>query len=184
MSKVVAEDICDNIREVCRSRDPDTDEGRSFVRVKVVVNITLPLSRGRGVTLESGERTWVWFNDERLPNLCYWCSCLDHDNKDCVLWIWSRGTLSAEDKQFGPSLKASPFFSSRNNVVVVLGFYEDKDRRANSSTDVLRTEPPLVVDATVNSTSVGSSTDMEAEISAGEINVPINFNSNKSVMEY
>ena len=53
MSKVVAEDICDNIREVCRSRDPDTDEGRSFVRVKVVVNITLPLSRGRGVTLES-----------------------------------------------------------------------------------------------------------------------------------
>ena len=136
MSKVVAEDICDNIREVCRSRDPDTDEGRSFVRVKVVVNITLPLSRGRGVTLESGERTWVWFNDERLPNLCY----------------WSRGTLSAEDKQFGPSLKASPFFSSRNNVVVVLGFYEDKDRRPNSSTDVLRTEPSLVVDATVNST--------------------------------
>ena len=136
MSKVVAEDICDNIREVCRSRDPDTDEGRSFVRVKVVVNITLPLSRGRGVTLESGERTWVWFNDERLPNLCY----------------WSRGTLSAEDKRFGPSLKASPFFSSRNNVVVVLGFYEDKDRRPNSSTDVLRTEPSLVVDATVNST--------------------------------
>lgn len=99
------------------------------MRVKVVVNITLPLSRGRGVTLESGERTWVWFNDERLPNLCY----------------WSRGTLSAEDKQFGPSLKASPFFSSRNNVVVVLGFYEDKDRRPNSSTDVLWTEPPLVV---------------------------------------
>ena len=35
---------------------------------------------------------------------------------------------------------------------MVLGFYEDKDRRPNSSTDVLRTEPSLVVDATVNST--------------------------------
>lgn len=76
---------------------------------------------------------------------------------DIVLWIRSRGTLLVEDKQFGPSLKASPFFSSRNNVVMVLGIYKDKDQKTNSSTNVSRTKTPPMVDATVNCTPVGSS---------------------------
>lgn len=64
MSKAVFEDIFDNIGKVCRSRDPNINEGGSFMRIKVVVNITLPLCRGRVVTLELGERTWVRFKYE------------------------------------------------------------------------------------------------------------------------
>lgn len=64
MSKAVSEDICDDIGKVRRSRDPNINEWGSFMRVKVVVNITLPLCQGRVVTLELGERTWVRFKYE------------------------------------------------------------------------------------------------------------------------
>lgn len=64
MSKAVSEDICDNIGKVRCSRDPNINEGGSFMRVKVVVNITLPLCRGHVVTLELGERTRVRFKYE------------------------------------------------------------------------------------------------------------------------
>ena len=37
------------------------------------------------MTLENGNKVWVSFKYERLPNICYWCSCLDHDDKDYVL---------------------------------------------------------------------------------------------------
>lgn len=38
---------------------------------------------------------WVSFRYERLPNLCYWCGSLTHDDKDCVIWLNSRGNLSS-----------------------------------------------------------------------------------------
>ena len=60
-----------------------------------------------------------------MPNLCYWCGCLNHNDKDCSIWINSKGTLCDESKQFGPSLQALPFFSLRKHVAMVLGFYKN-----------------------------------------------------------
>lgn len=57
------------------------------------MNISLPLCRGRLITLDSNEVHWVSFKYERLPNLCYWCDCLTHPDKDCEWWIESEGTL-------------------------------------------------------------------------------------------
>ena len=38
------------------------------------------------------------FKYERLPNICYWCGRLTHDDRDCDLWIDSEGTLKTEQR--------------------------------------------------------------------------------------
>ena len=42
-----------------------------------------------------------------------------HNNKDCSIWINSKGSLSEDSKQFGPSLRAPLFFPSQRSVVSV-----------------------------------------------------------------
>ena len=71
----------------------------SFLRGRVSVDISLPLCRGCLISLEYWEQVWIMFKYERLPNICYWYGCLDHDNKDCDVWIENEGTLSEEDQQ-------------------------------------------------------------------------------------
>lgn len=45
----------------------------------------------------------------------------------------SKGTLFDEQKQFGLSLRASPFVPSQNNVVKVLGFYKSHKNSTDNS---------------------------------------------------
>ena len=42
-----------------------------FLRVRVEVDVSKPLYRGRKVTLDNKEELWVAFNNEKLPNFCY-----------------------------------------------------------------------------------------------------------------
>lgn len=85
MTRGMAESICDIIGEVCRSIGGVEEDGGSFIRVKVTLDISLPLCRGRLVSFENGKKFWVKFRCERLSNLCYWCGRLDHDDKECRL---------------------------------------------------------------------------------------------------
>ena len=85
MSRKVAESLCDTVEEVRRSPKSIEDDGGNFFWVQVNIDISLPLCRGRVITLENGEKSWVHFQYERLPNMCYWCGCLNHDNKQCKL---------------------------------------------------------------------------------------------------
>lgn len=101
-------------------------DGGSFIRVRVLIDIMKPLCRGRLITLEDGTEHWVSFKYERLTNLCYWCGCLTHDDRDCEVWIDSEGSLKLEDQQLGPWLRALPFVASRKKVVSVLGFFAKK----------------------------------------------------------
>ena len=91
--------------EVCHSETHPIEEGGCFVCVRVRVDVTQPLCRRRVVNLGKGGSTWVSFKYERLPIICYWCGRLDHDEKDCSLWIESKGSLKPQDKQFGPLCK-------------------------------------------------------------------------------
>lgn len=74
--------------------------------------------------MENGDKAWVFFKYERLPNLCYWCGRLDHADKNCKLWNDSKGTLSTKLQQFGPHLRAPPYHSAGKEVLFVPRYYE------------------------------------------------------------
>lgn len=77
------------------------------MQVRVFVDITKPLCRGRKIGLNNGEDSWVSFKYERLPNLCYWRGRLTHHDKECSLWSKQKGLIKEGDQQFGSWLRAS-----------------------------------------------------------------------------
>ena len=72
------------------------------MQVWVSIDITKPLSRGRKVEFSNGEVSWVNFKYERLPNLCYWCGRLTHQDRECSLWQDRKGVVPEMNQQFGP----------------------------------------------------------------------------------
>ena len=83
LSREIAEKLCEAARKV--SKEPtlaEVDRG-NVMRIRVRVDTTLPLCRGRLFTLENGSKGWASFKYERLPNVCYWCGWLDHFDRDC-----------------------------------------------------------------------------------------------------
>ena len=107
---------------VSKQRETSEIVGGTFLRVRVEVDITRPLYRGRRVIFEEGVDRWVSFQYERLPNLCFWCGMLLHDEKECDVWLKSKGTLDEEHKQFGHWIRAPPFGPIRRQVLEVKGF--------------------------------------------------------------
>ena len=98
-----------------------TQDGSSFMRIRVLVDTSKPLCRGRKICIEDGTVGWVRFKYERLPNLCYWCGLLTHSDKDCDLWVQSRGSLTESDQQYGGWLRAPSVNSKKCSVVRVEG---------------------------------------------------------------
>ena len=128
------EKICKVLGTVIPTTNPTKSEGGNFIRVHVAMDITSPLCRGRLVSVGCEKQIWISFKYERLPNICYWCGCFDHDDKDCEVWLNSEGSLTLELQQFGPSLRAAPFLHSRKQVIVVPGFYKSRPNQASDST--------------------------------------------------
>ena len=104
----MAENLCEIVGDIQRSNGAVDEDGGSFFRVRVMLDVTLPLCRGRVITLPRGEKRWIRFKYEQLPSLCYWCGCLNHDDKDCELWVQSNDTLTLDQQQFGLFLRAPP----------------------------------------------------------------------------
>ncbi|KAK9987030.1 hypothetical protein SO802_031981 [Lithocarpus litseifolius] len=121
MTIEAAEKVCGVVGEVIKQSDSKFYDGGNFIRVKVSVDITMPLCRGRNITLKDDKQ--VSFKYKRLPNICYWCGRLMHDDRDCEIWIESEGTLKNDQKEFGPSLRSPPFVVSKKNTIVVPGYY-------------------------------------------------------------
>ena len=69
---------------------------------------------------------------ERLLNFCFWCGRLNHSDKNCELWIESKGTLTPDQQQFNSTLRAAPYSSAGKDVIYVLGFYERAKPRAGA----------------------------------------------------
>ena len=109
-----------------KQSDSKVYDGGNFIRVKVSIDITMPLCRGRIIKLKDDKQVWVSFKYERLPNICYWCGRLTHNDKDCEIWIESEGTLRNDQKEFGPCLRAPPFLVFRKNTIVVPGYYSTR----------------------------------------------------------
>ncbi|KAK9996183.1 hypothetical protein SO802_020869 [Lithocarpus litseifolius] len=89
-----------------------------YLRIRVAMDITQLLCRGRRVRIGESVATWVDFKFERLPIFCYWCGKVDHDERDCLQWIRSKETLRPKDKQYGPWLRASQDRLQRPQLVL------------------------------------------------------------------
>ena len=118
----VAVHLRESLGEVNVPNDPTEMRGGNFMRVRVTIDISEPLCRGRRVDFDEDNEGWVSFQYERLPNLCYWCGHLMHDNKECTLWLRSKGTLSIQDQQFGSWIRASQFNLAKKSIVEVQGY--------------------------------------------------------------
>ena len=51
------------------------------MRVRVAVDVTKLLCRGRMITWDQARDRWVSFMYKRLPNICYWCGLFLHDDR-------------------------------------------------------------------------------------------------------
>lgn len=132
----MAEDLCAVVGVVNRNPiNKEVDKG-CVMRIRVQVDVSLPLFQGRVFSLDDGSKCWVSFKYDCLPNICYWCGKLNHFNKDYDLWIESNGTMKQSDQQYGLWIRASPISIRKNMVPVVLGYYEPKRKeRAASNTN-------------------------------------------------
>ena len=123
-------------------------ENGIFMRVQVTIDVSIPLSCGRVISLGDEVRDWVSFKYERLPNICYWCSCLTHADKDCDFWLDSASTLSTESQQFGSWLQAALILPSKKTMISVSSFNDKmKEKATRPSLEV----PLSLVAPTINS---------------------------------
>nr|POE85857.1 uncharacterized protein CFP56_18206 [Quercus suber] len=122
MNPETAIEIGESIGEVIIPQNASEMHGGTFMRVRVLVDISRPLCRGRKVNFEEDLEGWVSFQYERLPNICFWCGMLSHDDKECEIWLKSNGNLSMEQQQYGHWIKASIFSLARRQVLEVKGY--------------------------------------------------------------
>jgi hypothetical protein len=52
------------------------------LRVKILMDITKPLPRGRKINIE-GKSSWIHFQYERLPKFCFHCGAIAHSKTGC-----------------------------------------------------------------------------------------------------
>ena len=120
--------IGDTLGEVIRSDNFSEMFGGNFIIVRVAIDISQPLCRGRAISFGDNAEGFVSFKYERLPNLCYWCGMFSHEDKDCSLWLRNKGSLKVNDQQFGQWIRATQFNPLRKTVVVVKGFGNNASR--------------------------------------------------------
>lgn len=53
------------------------------MRIRVDLPINKPLRRGANIVNLDGDKYWFTFKYERLPNFCFLCGILGHDEKRC-----------------------------------------------------------------------------------------------------
>lgn len=75
--------IADSIGR-CRGVEPlNTMKQRSFLRVRVDVDVSKPLSEGFWWTDASGQEKWATLKYDRLSEFCYGCGKLGHTSQTC-----------------------------------------------------------------------------------------------------
>ncbi|KAL0000877.1 hypothetical protein SO802_014658 [Lithocarpus litseifolius] len=133
-TRAVAEKICGILGTVTKPTGDMDVEGDGFIRVRVTVDISKPLCRGRVISLKNGKELWVSFKYERLSNLCYWCGSLMHDDRDCELWLESEVPGFFSNRQGGSrsTATASTSRTSKPPSVVV--------RKTGPSPEIMRPE--------------------------------------------
>ncbi|KAE9466937.1 hypothetical protein C3L33_01156, partial [Rhododendron williamsianum] len=83
------------------------NQGRC-IRVKVELDITKPIPRGKNVRTADWQPIWVSFRYEKFPHLCHYCGLVGHDDKACMLKYNESKAGIMKVNQYGVWLRASP----------------------------------------------------------------------------
>lgn len=87
--------------------------------MRVWIDITKPLARVRKIWSEGKAIGWAVLKYERMPNFCYWCRKVLHNDRDCELWLRSKGSLKKDEQQFNDWLRADvDQFYKKSSIVV------------------------------------------------------------------
>lgn len=74
--------ICEVIGKVTKPTKTRLFDAGNFIQIQVSIDLSLPLCHGHLISLNDGKEIRVSFKYERLPNICYWCSQLTHNDRD------------------------------------------------------------------------------------------------------
>ncbi|KAH7855888.1 hypothetical protein Vadar_030133 [Vaccinium darrowii] len=90
---------------------------RSFLRIRVEINTNLPLPKGFWLRRngDSSLDLWISYRYEKLPDFCYWCGRIGHDNKVCRFETKEKGSISG----YGPELRTRRARKSDVQVVEI-----------------------------------------------------------------
>ena len=78
------------------------------LRVRVEIDVTRKLIRGQKINIEKEEARWVQYKYERLPNFCYRCGLLEHDQRECSESVGIDKGDEKGDLQYGAWLRGDP----------------------------------------------------------------------------
>ena len=76
----------------------DDGAGGEFLRVRTMLDISLPLPRCCKLWSEGKLAGSTRIKYERLPNFCYWCGHVNHSERECEIWLRGKGQLSREEQ--------------------------------------------------------------------------------------
>ena len=109
MIKDIGEDIGNDIGRTLEVDVPENGIGWGrFLRIRVELDITKPLLRGKILEIEEGHPIWVEFRYEHLPTFCYRCGRIGHSSNDCIDGRRNGGDTQAYNDRYGQWLRAVP----------------------------------------------------------------------------
>ncbi|KAJ1421780.1 Zinc knuckle CX2CX4HX4C [Sesbania bispinosa] len=99
--------IGSSIGEVKQAELFETRERGSFIKILVHVDITKPLKSGVNVGSRKNGINWIDFQYERLPQVCYSCGLVGHDEELCSKKTATETDGDDDIKGLGPWIRAS-----------------------------------------------------------------------------
>lgn len=110
--------------------------GRSFLRVRVKIEISKPLPKGFWLrkSTEAGHDLWISYKYEKLSDFCYDCGRLGHDNRSCKFVSREEGASSG----YNPEMRASWV---RRSQIPVIEFNHHGDKVEGEGNLVVERQP-------------------------------------------
>lgn len=111
---------------------------RSFLRIRVEVNLNLPLPRGFWFRSKAGEAAnrWIWYKYERLSDFCYACGRIGHDNKECQMVFREEGLTSG----YGPEMRTG---RARNPSIPGAPLSQQREQAEHRLEELFRQKPSI-----------------------------------------
>lgn len=66
------------------------------------VQVSSPMKQGCWLALPGGKKIWFDFRFDKMPNFCYICGCLDHNERDYDKELELKSANCGVSKAYGP----------------------------------------------------------------------------------